>query len=132
MDYIDKAFEPIQQAMDRMDVSRVYGEPTREGDTIIIPVAEHSLAFGYGFGSGEGPIGEVEQASGEGPPIGTGSGGGGGGWGGSRPRGFIKITPDGVVYEPAIDVNRLGLAGILLVAWNVFWVALAIRAFSRR
>lgn len=130
MDYIDKAFEPIQQAMDRMDASRVYGELTREGDTVIIPVAEHSLAFGYGFGSGEGPVGE--KTDGEEAQIGTGSGGGGGGWGGARPRGFIKITPDGVVYEPAIDINRLGLAGILLMAWNVFWIALAIRAFARR
>jgi uncharacterized spore protein YtfJ len=129
---LDKAFEPIQQAIDRMDVSRVYGDVTREGDTIIIPVAEHSLAFGYGFGSGEGPVGGAGQAEGKESRMGTGSGGGGGGWGGSKPRGFIKITPDGVVYEPAIDINRLGLAGILLVAWNVFWVALAVRAFSRR
>lgn len=132
MDNLDKAFEPIQQAIDRLDVSSVYGEPTREGDTIIIPVAEHGIFFGYGFGSGEGPIGEAEQASGGEGRMGTGSGGGGGGWGGSKPRGFIKVTPDGVVYEPAIDINRLGLAGILLVAWNVFWVALAIRAFARR
>lgn len=132
MDYPERAFEPIEQALDRMDVSHVYGEPTREGDTTIIPVVEHSIAFGYGYGFGEGPVAAGGEAAGEAARTASGGGVGGGGWGGSKPRGFIKITPDGVVYEPAVDINRLGLAGILLVAWNVFWVALAIRAFSRR
>lgn len=132
MDYPKKAFEPIEQAIDRMDVSRVYGEPTREGDTIIIPVAEHTIAFGYGFGSGEGPVEPAGQAAGEAGRTATGGGAGGGAWGGTKPRGFIKITPAGVVYESAIDINRLGLAGLILGAWNVFWIALAVRAFSRR
>ncbi len=132
MDYPDRAFELIQQAIERMDASRVYGEPVREGDTIVIPVAEHGIAFGYGFGSGEGPVEAGGVGDGEAGRMGTGSGAGGGAWGGTKPRGFIKITPVGVVYEPVIDVNRLGLAGIVLGAWNVFWIALAVRAIARR
>jgi hypothetical protein len=35
-------------------------------------------------------------------------------------------------FEPAVDVSRLGLAGIAMTAWCVFWLARAIRALARK
>ena len=44
----------------------------------------------------------------------------------------VRITPEGVDYEAAMDRNAVPLAGIAMVAWNVFWIAATVRAFARR
>jgi uncharacterized spore protein YtfJ len=115
----------IERIVERLNVNAVFGEVQREGDVAIIPVAQIGATFGFGFGSGEGPAEDEER-------LVTGVGGGGGGMGSAKPLGFVKITPDGVSFEPTANPLQIPLAGILMVAWNVFWIALTVRAFARK
>jgi len=126
---INQAAEHVERMVDRFNVGAVFGEPTHEGNVTIVPVAEVNAAFGFGYGSGEGP---APAKKGEESATATGGGGGGGGRGSAKPRGVLKITPDGVSYEPIVDPLRISLAGIAMVAWAVFWIALTIRSFAKK
>ena len=119
-----QAAEHIERIVERFNVNAVFGELRREGDVAIIPVAQVMTTFGFGFGSGEGPAEDKEG-------IATG-GGGGGGMGSAKPRGIIKITPDGAHFEPAANPFQIPLAGMAMVAWSVFWITLTVRAFARK
>jgi|YNPBryantNP2012_1023418.scaffolds.fasta_scaffold06594_6 uncharacterized spore protein YtfJ len=119
--------QPIEEMMGRLSARAVFGEPIREGEVTLIPVV--SVAYGFGYGVGRKPA--DEGAAGAAPAKGSGSGAGGGGT--AKPQGFIRIAADGVRYEPINDPARfIPLAGILLSAWSVFWIAKTIRAFARR
>lgn len=49
--------EPISAVFERnLTIRAVYGEPVRQGDTTVIPVAK--VAFGFGAGGGRGPARE--------------------------------------------------------------------------
>lgn len=122
--------EPIENMMKRLTVNSVFGEPIKEGDQTVIPVATVSYGFGFGAGWGSGAA-EAEE---EGQPANAGEGGGqgGGATGKARPAGVIRITADGVHFEPVMDPKTIALAGIAMVAWNVFWIAATVRAFARR
>ncbi len=109
---------PIERMIERLDSTAVFGQPTRQGDVTIIPVAE--IAFGFGYGSNP----KAEHA--------TGAAGGSGAGGRATPRGYIQITPRNVTFKATPNSNILGLAGILMVAWNVFWVTRTVRAFTNR
>lgn len=65
------------------------------------------------------------------PAGGTGTSGGGGGGGRARPLGLVTIGPDGVKYEPIIDVSQIALGGIVLAGWIVFWGTLTVRTVAR-
>ena len=119
------AIKPIEKLFEKLKVDAVFGEPIKEGDVTLIPVAD--VGVGFGFGSGQNPA-----AEGEGGEAESGQGMGGGGGGKASPRGYIKITPDGVTFESTMDENRVALAGIAMSAWAVFWIAAAIRAFARK
>lgn len=127
---------PIAQLVDNIGVKSVFGEPIEEDGVVIIPVAQVEYGFGYGGGYGNNPnAGEIEdgadqEAADEEQP-GEGGGGGGGAGGRATPRGFIRITPEGVNYEPISDNDRVPLAGILMIVWSVFWVAMTIRALIK-
>lgn len=127
---LNQAAESVERMLDRFNVGAVFGGLTREGDVAVIPVAEVSAFFGFGYGSGEGPA-PAQEASQEGG-VASGGGGGGGGRGAAKPRGIVKITPDGVSFEPAVNPTLISLAGIALVAWVISWVALTVRAFARK
>jgi len=126
---INQAAERVERMVDRFNIGAVFGEPTHEGNVTIMPVAEVNAMFGFGYGSGEGPAPAKE---GEESVMATGGGGGGGGRGSAKPRGVVKITADGVSYEPIVDPLRISLAGIAMVAWAVFWITLTIRAFVKK
>ncbi|GAB4515756.1 MAG: hypothetical protein Kow0047_27700 [Anaerolineae bacterium] len=106
----------VERFLAQVGVQSVFGQPVQHGDVVVIPVAEVSLAFGFGFGQGD--------AGHEAP---SGSGGGGGGGGKARPRGYIKITPEGVAYEPIVDHQREALAGMFVGAWAIYWVTKTVR-----
>lgn len=111
----DKLNEPIEQMLDSMSVKSVFGEPTGDDETTIIPVGSVVYGFGYGFGSDGG----------------DNEGGGGGGGGKAVPRGYVQVTPEGVEYE-SIDNNTLiALAGIFTGMWLIFWVVMSIMAIAR-
>ena len=119
-----KAIEPIEQLFEKISVDTVFGKPIQEGDVTIIPVAE----VGVGFGFGSGGRRATEQ---QGDEAGHDQEGGGGGGGKATPRGFIKITQDGVFFESTLDEGRVALAGIAMVAWAIFWITKTIRVFAR-
>ena len=121
--------EPIQQMLQRLGASAVFGEPTTQNGVVIIPVAQTQFGFGYGGGYGRGGKEPLEDVATEGTGEGAGSGGGAGAR--STPRGFIRISADEVKFEPIIDETRIPLAGIVMVAWVVFWVMATIRAVAK-
>jgi len=116
--------EPIEEMLQRLNVNAVFGEPRQEGDVTVIPVA--SVIYGFGYGAGHS--GEEADPAAETCAAG-GSGGGGGG--AAQPQGFIRIRAGGVEYVPIVDPVRIVLAGTTMVAWSVFWITRAIRAFAR-
>ena len=124
-----KVTEPIEQLFEKLRVDAVFGQPIQEGDVTIIPVAE--VGVGFGFGSGPSPATEEEgdeADSGKGEGVSGGVGGGGK----ATPRGYIKITSDGVDFVSTLDEGRVALAGIAMSAWAIFWIAKTIRAFARK
>jgi uncharacterized spore protein YtfJ len=123
LDYSQAAVQPIEHMLERLEVGAAFGQATTTGAVTVIPVAAIALGFGYGAGGGSAPAG-AEQ--------GSGGGGGGGGGGRAEPRGYIKITPEGVKFESITDQGRIALAGIAMAAWNVFWISATIRAALRR
>jgi uncharacterized spore protein YtfJ len=124
---------PIEQMLAKLSAETVFGKPTTEGDVMIIPVAQAEYGFGYGGGYGRSPNGE--SASDEQGQTATqaAEGGGSGGGAGGRviPRGYVRISPQEVKFEPITDETRIPLAGILLVAWIVFWVMATIRTIAK-
>jgi len=142
-EHAEKIAQRLEETLDRLSINAVFGEPLHEGETTLIPVAEVTLGFGYGYGSGPAPQPEaaIEEALVEEPPadeeekeveveLEEMGGAGGGGGGKARPLGYIQIDDQGVRFKSIEDETRLGLAGIGMVAWCVFWIAMAIR--SRR
>lgn len=102
--------ETLQQAFDRGDVKRVYGEPIERNGRTIIPIADTGALFGFGSGSG----GNAE---------GSGDGGGGGGKVAGKPIGFLEIDEKGTRFRPVFDANRLGAMGILAATFLI-WFAI--------
>jgi uncharacterized spore protein YtfJ len=122
------AVDTIQTTMDKFlsaaNVEAVYGQPIREGESIVIPTAEVLSFAGFGLGSGSGPADSNEDGN-------TGSGGGGGGGGRvlSRPVAAIVILPEGVRVEPIVDVTKVALA---LFTTLGFMAAMLARMSSRK
>ena len=128
-DKLEKVSRPIDRMLDRLTPGAVFGEPTTENGVTIIPVAEVTAGFGFGTGRAAARrADEKSEAETEVADRGTGSGGGAGGR--AAPRGYIRITPDGVKYRPITDDTRIAMAGIALAAWAVFWIGKTIRAFA--
>jgi uncharacterized spore protein YtfJ len=127
----DVALERIDEMLEKMSVNAVFGQPFREGDTTLIPVASVGYAFGYGSGSGR-MTGASSGGAGEPCGPGEGSGQGGGGGGRARPLGYIRISPDKVAFEPIMDTGRISMLGIAMIMWNVFWITMTIRAFMKK
>jgi uncharacterized spore protein YtfJ len=99
--------ERLATGLDKlMSVSadRVYSEPVRVGETVIIPAAAIMFGGGFGFGGDHANNG----------------GGGGGGWNDARPVAVIEAGPAGVRVRPIVDVTRIGLtlAAAALTVWR--------------
>jgi uncharacterized spore protein YtfJ len=120
--------EPIEKMVDALGVGAVFGEPIREGDVTVVPVADVRFTFGYGYGSGRGRGEETEG----GPRTEEGSGGGSGAGGRATAKGYVRISANEVTFEPVLDVTRLALAGIAFAAWSVFWIGRTMRAVGSR
>ncbi|MEV0198936.1 spore germination protein GerW family protein [Nonomuraea sp. NPDC050691] len=90
----------IEKSGDAAIVRRVFGEPVRQGDVTVVPVARVAGGGGGGEGRREGAEGEES---------GTGSGGGYGyaAW----PAGVYVIKNDDVRWQPAVDVTRIVVGG---------------------
>jgi uncharacterized spore protein YtfJ len=108
-------------------IERIFGKPERVGDRTLIPVAAVSWSGGMGYGRGNYP---KKDGSADAQPAGPG--GGGGGKVKLRPVALVEVTEAGTRVVPIIDRTRLLLAGMVLVAWNLFWVAYTVRRIVRR
>ena len=122
----ERSHELIRQMLDSLNTNTVFGAPQREGNVTLIPVSR--VWYGFGEGSGSGTAGATAESD----QVQSGEGGGGGGGGSARPLGYIRIAGDDVRFEPIVDSGRMALAAMAMVAWNVFWIAAAVRAFARR
>jgi uncharacterized spore protein YtfJ len=130
-DKIEVSLEPIDEMLRKLNANAVFGEPFKEGDVTVIPVA--NVAYGFGYGSGRGKMtGSMSGAAENASEPGEGSGQGGGGGGMARPIGYVRISPDGVVYEPIMDNSRISMLGIAIVMWNLFWITATIRALNKK
>ncbi len=98
----------MTSGLDRlMNVSadRVYAEPVRVGERVVIPAASVEFSGGFGFG------GDTR----------SNGGGGGGGYQAGRPVAIIEAGPDGIRVKPVIDFTRVGLT--LVAAAITVWRA---------
>ena len=104
----EEIHERVAAGLDKLlnvSADRVFREPVRVGDTVVIPAA--AIMFGGGFGFG----GDHEDNG----------GGGGGGWNDGRPVAVIEAGPAGVRVRPIVDVTRIGLT--LVAAALTVWRA---------
>lgn len=90
--------EAVAKAQDAITVKRVYGEPYERDGVAVIPAAE--IRGAGGGGEGEDPT--------------RGGSGSGAGFGfGARPVGVYVIEGGKVRWQPAVDVTRIILQGVL-------------------
>lgn len=132
MDELKVLLEKIGSISDEINVDAVFGKPETVGDRVLIPVAEIAYGFGAGLGIG-GPSCSCEEPCDEEDAEncececheehGEGAGGGGGAGGRARPIAYIEVGPDGTKVEPIMDEQKIALAGILLSAWAIAWIA---------
>ena len=115
---IEQLLGRIGQIHERATAKTVFGEPLHANGRTVIPVAR--VQYGFGFGAGR----DKEREEGEEE---TKEGGGGGGGLSVRPIAVLEITDKETRMKPIIDVNRLALGAMLLVAWNVFWITYTAR-----
>jgi len=98
----------MSRGLDRLmsvSVDRVFAEPVRVGETVVIPAASVQFSGGFGFGGDSASNG----------------GGGGGGHHAGRPVAIIEAGPSGVRVKPVIDFTRVGLT--LVAAALTVWRA---------
>lgn len=124
---------PIEEMLAKLNVESVFGKSTTENGVTIVPVAQVQYGFGYGGGYGRGANDKSPTSASPSDPAAMTEGGGSGGGAGGRaiPRGYVRITSEGVHFEPIFDQTRIPLAGILMAAWSVFWVTATIRAIAK-
>jgi uncharacterized spore protein YtfJ len=104
----------ISEAVARVLGTRLcFGDPVRQGERAVIPVASLSTTGGLGFGR------SVEEAGSD--------GGGGGGVFGARPVGFIEISASGARFHRIVTTSD-----ILRIAGVGVWLALRFGRARRR
>ena len=128
---INATVEPIRRMLEQTGTKAVFGEPIREGNVTVVPVAEATFLFGGGIGFYPSAP-PLEGTDGEDARSGAGGGvdGAGGGYvGRAKPRGYIRISADGdVEYEALVDPMRQALRGMALSAGAVAMVLGIVRA----
>ncbi len=121
----------VDELMRRMNVTAVFGEPIQQGNVTLIPVASVTYGFGSGQGWGRNPQAKEGQPAAPEASQGEGAGAGGGGGGMARPLGYIKIDENGAKYEPTMNMTLVSISGMMMVAWNLFWVMKMIRTTAK-
>jgi uncharacterized spore protein YtfJ len=106
---LDRFFDELGDARKQASVDGVFGTPIETEGKTVIPIA--SALYGFGMGGGSGQREEHSDL-----------GGGGGAGYVVRPMAMAVIDQAGVRIEPIVNVERMGLAGMLLGAWFAFWL----------
>ena len=112
--------DAVADVREKAIAQAVFGEPvTVEGRTVI-PVAR--VAYGFSLGvshrTAAGEMASIEPAD---DPVGDARGSVGGMV--AHPLAVIEVTPEGTRVKPVVDEQKLALAGGLLGAWIVVWLA---------
>jgi uncharacterized spore protein YtfJ len=95
----------LDSARDALTVRRVFGDPIERDGVTVVPAAH--VRGGVGGGSGSGPDG----------------GGSGGGFGmTAHPAGAFVLRGDELEWHPAMNRERVALAGIALAALAILTV----------
>jgi uncharacterized spore protein YtfJ len=90
--------ELMQQVRDQVTVGRVFGDPIERDGVTVVPVARVMGGGGGGQGTDEAQQGE------------------GGGFGMvARPAGVYVVRGQDVRFRPAVDVDRLVIAGAVVL-----------------
>lgn len=103
------------------NVKATFGEPIREKDAVLIPVAAV-----YMRGGGGGGRGEADQAAEDGakrPAWGRGKGIGIGYSRQIRPMGYIEIRDGKACFKPVVDMGRL--AALATIAGTLGFIFMA-------
>ena len=88
----DRLLERLAELVSaRAGVQAVFGEPIRQDNLTVVPVAR--LRWGFGGGGGRADA----------PPTGPASGSGGGGGAAGDPIGYREIGPEGATFRPIRD-----------------------------
>lgn len=119
-------------AGDALSVRRAFGEPIRQGETMLVPVARVTGGSGSGHGSGGvgGGGGDSERASARGEASGSGAGGAFAVR--VKPIGVYVVRGADVQWQPALDLGRVILGGQLVGLVAVVAVSWAVRRRGRR
>lgn len=121
---LDQILNRIGQMHERATVKTVFGEPYQVDGRTVVPVAKVSYGFGFGAGRGNAKESEANESG--------GAGGGGGGRVSVRPVAVLEMSAAGTSVRPIVDVTRIALAAMALVAWNVFWMSYTARRICAR
>ncbi len=104
--------EMLEGAREAITVRRVYGDPIERDGVMIIPAAD---VRGGGGGGGDAHDN------------------GGGGFGiMARPVGVYVFRDGGVHWEPAVDVSRLAIGGMLTAVVGLIVLRSVVKALFRR
>lgn len=106
MELKDSIKEIIAEIEKRGDVRAVFGEPVKEGNIMVIPVAAVCVAGGGGGGARDGDAAEGLLAKIKGKGFGLGY------KKHASPVGYIKIENGQVRFEPITDWNKIALVAI--------------------
>ena len=113
---LDRSLERLAELVGaKANVSAVFGEPIRQGDLTVVPVAR--VRWGVGGGSGKSDA----------APDGPSSGSGGGGGAVADPVGYLEISGEAATFRP-IRAPYPSPAFVLAAALSA---AIVIRAISR-
>jgi len=128
LDELQKRFADMQG---KANWHAVFGDVIEVDGRRLIPVA--SVQYLFGMGGGQDPPRSRARGRGARTPTVPPPGGGGGG-GGMRlePIALIDISNGRTRVEPIINITRLVVVALVVVAWSIFWVARAANAAAAR
>ncbi|MDO8592681.1 MAG: hypothetical protein Q7R92_02825 [bacterium] len=106
MELKDSIKEIISEIEKKGDVKAVFGEPVKEGNIMIIPVASMCAAGGGGGGAQNGDAAEGVMAKIKGRGFGLGY------KKMARPVGYIKIENGQVSFSPITDWTKIAAVAI--------------------
>lgn len=124
---LEKMFTAIDDLGQVASANAILGKPQTLENKTLIPVAAVSKGFALSFEQAA-PASQAEPGE---PAVEHDDSIGG--LAASRPVAVIEISDDNIVIRPITDETKVGLAGIALFAWIVFWVGATIQSvFGKR
>jgi uncharacterized spore protein YtfJ len=114
MDMQDLMRELADRIERTANVRAVFGEPVGSGQDMLIPVARVSVRGGGGGGSDESAGSDEPGRKGRGRGMGFGLNVV------TVPVGYIKQTDDGAVFVPVIDMSRVVVIALGVLAMGLF------------